>query len=100
MSFILDRIGSVVLYLIGYNHKVSRDFKKLRKEDHMMTGLSQGVLPTFYTAKQVGAMLHMRSDSVVRKIRRGQWKGMKRGNLWLIERAAVEELLRELRGQS
>jgi Helix-turn-helix domain len=65
-----------------------------------MVGFSPGVLPTFYTAKQVGAMLHMRPDSVVRKIRRRQWKGVKRGNLWLIERAAVEELLRELRGQS
>jgi excisionase family DNA binding protein len=50
-------------------------------------------MPEFLTASQVGEILHMRPDSVVRKIKRGDIPAVKVGVKWLIRREDVEALL-------
>jgi excisionase family DNA binding protein len=45
------------------------------------------------TAAQVGAVLHMRADSVVRKIRRGQIPAVKIGKQWLVRKETLEVML-------
>jgi excisionase family DNA binding protein len=45
------------------------------------------------TTAQVGDMLHMRPDSIVRKIRRGQIPAVKVGKPWLIRKDTLEAML-------
>jgi excisionase family DNA binding protein len=45
------------------------------------------------TTAQVGDMLHMRPDSIVRKIRRGQIPAVKVGKQWLIRKETLEAML-------
>ena len=45
------------------------------------------------TTEQVGIVLHMRPDSVVRKIRRGQIPAVKIGKHWLIKRETLDAML-------
>ena len=45
------------------------------------------------TTVQVGEMLHMRPDSIVRKIRRGQIAAVKVGKQWLIRKETLEAML-------
>jgi excisionase family DNA binding protein len=49
--------------------------------------------PELLTAAQVGAILHMRPDSVVRKIKRGEIPAVKVGTKWLIRRETLEAML-------
>jgi excisionase family DNA binding protein len=45
------------------------------------------------TAEQAAEMLHMRADSLARKLRRREIPGVKIGRRWLIRRATLEALL-------
>jgi excisionase family DNA binding protein len=45
------------------------------------------------TTAQVGEMLHMRPDSIVRKIKRGQIPAVKVGKQWLIRKETLEAML-------
>jgi excisionase family DNA binding protein len=45
------------------------------------------------TAAQVGAILHMRPDSVVRKIKRGEIPAVKIGNKWLVRQETLDAML-------
>jgi excisionase family DNA binding protein len=45
------------------------------------------------TAEQAGAVLHMRADSVTRKIRRREIPAVKVGRQWLIRRETLEAML-------
>jgi excisionase family DNA binding protein len=45
------------------------------------------------TAAQAGQVLHMRPDSIARKIRRGQIPAVKIGKQWLIRRETLEAML-------
>lgn len=49
--------------------------------------------PELLTAAQVGEVLHMRPDSVVRKIKRGEIPAVKVGTKWLIRREVLEAML-------
>jgi excisionase family DNA binding protein len=46
------------------------------------------------TTEQAAAVLHMRKDSLARKIRRREIPAVKVGKRWLIRRDALETLLR------
>jgi excisionase family DNA binding protein len=46
------------------------------------------------TAAQVAEILHMRADSVVRKIRNGEIPAVKIGKQWLIRKDTLEAMLR------
>jgi excisionase family DNA binding protein len=50
--------------------------------------------PEHLTAAQAGELLHMRADSVTRRIRRGQLPAVKVGRQWLIRRETLEAMLR------
>jgi excisionase family DNA binding protein len=45
------------------------------------------------TTAQVGQMLHMRPDSIVRKIKRGQIPAVKVGKQWLIRKDTLDAML-------
>jgi excisionase family DNA binding protein len=45
------------------------------------------------TAAQVGEVLHMRSDSIVRKIKRGEIPAVKIGKQWLIRKETLDAML-------
>jgi excisionase family DNA binding protein len=45
------------------------------------------------TAEQAGEVLHMRADSVTRKIRRREIPAVKVGRQWLIRRETLEAML-------
>ena len=45
------------------------------------------------TAEQAGELLHMRADSVTRKIRRQEIPAVKVGRQWLIRRETLEAML-------
>jgi len=45
------------------------------------------------TAKQAGRLLHMRADSITRKIRRHEIPAVKVGRQWLIKRETLEAML-------
>jgi excisionase family DNA binding protein len=45
------------------------------------------------TAAQVGEVLHMRPDSVVRKIKRGEIPAVKIGTKWLIRKETLDAML-------
>jgi excisionase family DNA binding protein len=45
------------------------------------------------TAAQVGELLHMRSDSVVRKIKHGEIPAVKVGRQWLIRKETLDAML-------
>jgi excisionase family DNA binding protein len=45
------------------------------------------------TAEQASKLLHMRADSVTRKIRRREIPAVKVGRQWLIKRETLEALL-------
>jgi excisionase family DNA binding protein len=45
------------------------------------------------TAEQAGEVLHMRADSVTRKIRRREVPAVKVGRQWLIRRETLEAML-------
>ena len=47
----------------------------------------------FLTAEQVGELLHMRADSVTRKIRRRENPAIKVGRQWLIRKETLEAML-------
>lgn len=46
------------------------------------------------TAQQVGELLHMRADSITRKIRRREIEAVKVGRQWLIRKETLEAMLR------
>jgi excisionase family DNA binding protein len=50
---------------------------------------TQGLL----TAAEAGELLRMRSDSIVRKIKRGEIEAVKVGKQWLIRRETLDALL-------
>jgi excisionase family DNA binding protein len=45
------------------------------------------------TTAQVGQLLHMRPDSIVRKIKRGEIAAVKVGKQWLIRQETLDALL-------
>jgi excisionase family DNA binding protein len=45
------------------------------------------------TAEQAGQLLHMRADSITRKIRRREIPAVKVGQQWLIRRETLEAIL-------
>jgi excisionase family DNA binding protein len=45
------------------------------------------------TAAQVGEVLHIRSDSIVRKIKRGEIPAVKIGKQWLIRKETLDAML-------
>ena len=45
------------------------------------------------TTAQAGLVLHMRPDSVVRKIKRGEIPAVKVGKQWLIRRETLDRML-------
>ena len=45
------------------------------------------------TAEQAGELLHMRADSITRKIRRREIPAVKVGRQWLIKRETLEAML-------
>jgi excisionase family DNA binding protein len=45
------------------------------------------------TAEQAGQLLHMRPDSITRKIRRGEIPAVKVGKQWLIRKETLDALL-------
>jgi excisionase family DNA binding protein len=45
------------------------------------------------TAEQAGKLLHMRADSITRKIRRREIPAVKVGRQWLIKREILDALL-------
>jgi excisionase family DNA binding protein len=45
------------------------------------------------TTAQVGLVLHMRPDSVVRKIKRGDIPAVKVGKQWLIRKETLDAIL-------
>jgi excisionase family DNA binding protein len=49
--------------------------------------------PELLTAAQVGEVLHIRADSVVRKINLGEIPAVKVGRKWLIRKETLDELL-------
>jgi len=46
-----------------------------------------------YTTAQAAELLHMRPDSITRKIRQGEIRAVKIGKQYLIPREALERLL-------
>jgi excisionase family DNA binding protein len=49
--------------------------------------------PELLTAAQVGEVLHIRADSVVRKINLGEIPAVKVGRKWLIRKETLDALL-------
>jgi excisionase family DNA binding protein len=49
--------------------------------------------PELLTAQQVGEILHIRPDSVVRKINQGEIAAIKVGRKWLIRRETLDAML-------
>jgi excisionase family DNA binding protein len=49
--------------------------------------------PELLTTDQVAQVLHMRSDSIVRKIKQGEIPAVKIGHRWLIRKATLEAML-------
>jgi excisionase family DNA binding protein len=49
--------------------------------------------PELLTALQVAEILHMRADSVVRKIHRGELDAVKVGTKWLVKKESLDALL-------
>jgi excisionase family DNA binding protein len=49
--------------------------------------------PDLLTAEQAGKVLHMRADSITRKIRLGHIPAVKVGKQWLIRRETLEAML-------
>jgi excisionase family DNA binding protein len=47
----------------------------------------------FLTSEQVAEILHIRADSLARKLRRKEIPGIKLGKRWLIPRSALEVIL-------
>lgn len=45
------------------------------------------------TAEQAGKLLHMRADSITRKIRRGEIPAVKVGKQWLIRKETLGAML-------
>jgi excisionase family DNA binding protein len=45
------------------------------------------------TAEQAGKLLHMRADSITRKIRRGEIPAVKVGKQWLIRKETLDAML-------
>jgi excisionase family DNA binding protein len=45
------------------------------------------------TAEQAGKLLHMRPDSITRKIRRGEIPAVKVGKQWLIRKETLDAML-------
>jgi excisionase family DNA binding protein len=46
------------------------------------------------TTEQVGEVLHMKADTVARKIHRGEIPAVKYGKRWLVRRETLENIIR------